>query len=55
MSSFEPQVIKPINVLLDSVNFDAICYSLDWHPADHVSFIDNITKRKIHSTSPVRN
>ncbi|XP_059489336.1 nicotinamidase [Neocloeon triangulifer] len=48
------EVIKPINQLLDNVQFDGICYSLDWHPADHVSFIDNITKRKIHSTSPLR-
>ncbi|XP_065348796.1 nicotinamidase [Cloeon dipterum] len=48
------EVIKPINNLVDTVPFDGICYSLDWHPADHVSFIDNVGKRKIHSTSPVR-
>lgn len=28
-------------------------YSLDWHPADHVSFVDNIKKRALHTTSPL--
>lgn len=36
------QVVDPINKLIDTVEFDAVFYSLDWHPADHVSFIDNI-------------
>jgi len=35
-------VIAPINELLDTVDFDAVFYSYDWHPEDHVSFIDNI-------------
>lgn len=47
------QVIDPINKLIDTVEFDAAFYSLDWHPADHVSFIDNIKQRPIHPTSPV--
>lgn len=47
------QVIDPINKLIDTVEFDAVFYSLDWHPADHVSFIDNIKQRPIHPTSPV--
>ncbi|KFB41390.1 AGAP001435-PA-like protein [Anopheles sinensis] len=46
-------VIEPINKLLDSVDFDAVFYSLDWHPSDHVSFIDNIKQRPIHPTSPL--
>jgi len=46
-------VIDPINKLIDTVEFDAVFYSLDWHPADHVSFIDNIKQRPIHPTSPV--
>lgn len=39
------EVIEPINRLLDSVPFDAFFYSLDWHPVDHVSFIDNLHMR----------
>lgn len=47
------QVVDPINKLIDTVEFDAVFYSLDWHPSDHVSFIDNIKQRPIHPTSPV--
>lgn len=28
-------------------------YSLDWHPSDHVSFVDNVKMRPIHETSPI--
>lgn len=47
------EVIEPINHLLKTVKFDAVFYSLDWHPNDHVSFIDNITQREIHASSAV--
>lgn len=47
------EVISPINRLLDTVQFDAVFYSLDWHPSDHISFIDNIQLRPLHHTSPV--
>ncbi|XP_053695533.1 nicotinamidase isoform X2 [Sabethes cyaneus] len=47
------EVIDPINKLLDTVDFDSVFYSLDWHPSDHVSFIDNIKQRPIHPTSPL--
>ncbi|XP_075226775.1 nicotinamide amidase isoform X2 [Lycorma delicatula] len=47
------EVIEPINKLLDTVNFDTVFYSLDWHPSDHVSFIDNLPQRKVHSSSVV--
>lgn len=47
------EVIEPINRLLDTVRFDGVFYSLDWHPSDHVSFIDNITMRELDSSSPV--
>lgn len=47
------EVIEPINRLLDTVQFDAVFYSLDWHPPDHVSFIDNIHLRPLHPSSPV--
>lgn len=30
-----------------------VFYSLDWHPSDHISFIDNIKMRKMHESSPI--
>ncbi|XP_973348.1 nicotinamidase isoform X2 [Tribolium castaneum] len=47
------EVVEPINHLLDTVQFDVVFYSLDWHPSNHVSFIDNIGQREIHPSSPV--
>lgn len=47
------EVVEPTNKLLETVQFDGVFYSLDWHPSDHVSFIDNIKQRSIHPTSPV--
>lgn len=47
------EVVEPINRLLETVAFDTVFYSLDWHPSDHVSFIDNLPQRKVHSSSPV--
>ena len=53
MFDFVLQVVDPINKLLDTVPFDVYCYSLDWHPSDHLSFVDNVCNRKFHETSPV--
>ncbi|KAL6420454.1 hypothetical protein ACFW04_014446 [Cataglyphis niger] len=47
------EVIEPINRLLETVPFDAVFYSLDWHPIDHVSFIDNLHLREIDISSSV--
>ena len=41
------QVVAPINNMLDTVPFHLHCYSLDWHPTDHVSFIDNVHLRRL--------
>ena len=46
-------VVAPINYLLDTVPFDECYYSLDWHPADHVSFIDNVSMRRLYPGSKV--
>ncbi|XP_967306.3 nicotinamidase isoform X1 [Tribolium castaneum] len=46
-------VIQPINNLLETVEFETVVYSYDWHPNDHVSFIDNISLRKLHESSPI--
>lgn len=47
------EVIEPINRLLETVNFDAVFYSLDWHPVDHVSFIDNLHLREVDPSSGI--
>ncbi|KAG7309472.1 hypothetical protein JYU34_005440 [Plutella xylostella] len=47
------EVVEPINRLLSICSFDCVFYSLDWHPPDHVSFIDNVTMRELHPNSPV--
>ena len=47
------QVVAPINKLLETVPFDSVCYSLDWHPNDHISFIENVHTRKLDISSPV--
>lgn len=46
------EVIAPINNLLDTVNFDAVFYSLDWHPIEHYSFIENVNLHPLHHNSP---
>lgn len=30
-----------------------VFYSLDWHPSDHISFIDNLKNRPLHESSPI--
>ena len=46
-------VVPVINKLIDTIPFDVITYSLDWHPASHCSFIENVQKRKLSKYSPV--
>ena len=40
--------------MIDTVPFDLHCYSIDWHPSDHVSFIDNIHMRQLHPDSKIQ-
>lgn len=47
------QIIEPINYLLGCIDFDMVFYSLDWHPSDHISFIDNVKTRPLHESSPI--
>jgi nicotinamidase-related amidase len=48
------EVVPVINELLDTVPFDVVAYTLDWHPKDHCSFIDNVHMRKISDKSAVK-
>ena len=48
------QVVEPINKLFETVPFPVIAYSLDWHPKDHISFIENVQLRKLDATSKIQ-
>lgn len=46
-------VIPAINSVLDHVNFDLVVYTRDWHPSNHISFLENVEKRKLHPNTKV--
>ena len=46
-------VVPVINELIDNCHFDTVVYSLDWHPKDHISFVENVKCRKLHHSSKV--
>lgn len=46
-------MVEPLNRLLDTVDFDVVCYSMDWHPQDHISFIENVKNRPLHESSRI--
>ena len=48
------EVVPVINQLLKNVPFDVIVYTLDWHPENHCSFIENLHLRKLSAKSPVK-
>ncbi|CAF3413046.1 unnamed protein product, partial [Rotaria sp. Silwood2] len=39
------EVVPVINRLLDSIDFDVVVYTYDWHPSDHISFFDSLHLR----------
>lgn len=47
-------VIDPINLMLDTVTFHEVIYTLDWHPPNHISFVDNVKLRKLHQSSKIQ-
>jgi nicotinamidase-related amidase len=47
-------VVPVINEIIRTVPFNVIAYTLDWHPQDHCSFIENVQMRKIHSKSKIK-
>ncbi|XP_014612312.1 PREDICTED: pyrazinamidase/nicotinamidase-like [Polistes canadensis] len=48
------QVIKPINRLLKTIDWNEIVYTLDYHPEDHISFYENLHLRELHPTSQIK-
>ena len=47
------EVVPVINNLINTVPFNTIAYTLDWHPPDHCSFHENVHLRPLHKYSPV--
>ena len=47
------EVVPVINHLIDTIPFDVIVYTQDWHPQNHCSFIENVHLRKLSENSPV--
>uniref|UniRef100_A0A1I8JJI6 nicotinamidase n=3 Tax=Macrostomum lignano TaxID=282301 RepID=A0A1I8JJI6_9PLAT len=49
-------VVPVINDVIakHSAAFKTVIYSLDWHPADHISFLDNLAKRKLSDKSKIK-
>ncbi|KXJ09935.1 Nicotinamidase [Exaiptasia diaphana] len=47
------EVISTINEILHQKLFNHVVYTLDWHPPDHCSFVDNVHKYPVHHSSPV--
>ena len=49
-------LVPIINGLLDTVPFDNIIYSQDWHPTNHISFFDNLNLpgRDFAEDSPIK-
>lgn len=47
-------VVPVINHLVANVPFDLCVYTLDWHPEDHISFFENVDKRKISEKSSTK-
>lgn len=46
-------VVEPVNRMIDTVPFDMHCYSLDWHPKNHISFVENVPMRQLSPESPI--
>lgn len=40
------EVVPIINNLIRTIPFDVIVYTYDWHPANHISFFDNLDSRR---------
>lgn len=47
-------VIPAINSVLDTVSFDLVVYTRDWHPPNHISFVENVDKWRLHPTNKIR-
>jgi len=40
------EVVPIINHLIQTIPFDVIVYTYDWHPSNHISFFENLESRR---------
>ncbi|XP_071949471.1 nicotinamidase-like [Antedon mediterranea] len=46
-------VIPIINSILETESFSTVGYTRDWHPPNHISFVDNVKRYPVDPSSPV--
>ena len=46
-------MVELINQLSEISGWDLVVFTMDWHPADHISFVTSAHKFKQHSESKV--
>jgi len=46
-------IVPIINGLLSQSLFDVTVYSSDWHPENHISFVENVKERPLHANSKI--
>ncbi|XP_074650893.1 nicotinamidase-like isoform X2 [Tubulanus polymorphus] len=47
------EVVPVINNILENTSFDVVVYTFDWHPPNHLSFVENVNLRSLDSSSQV--
>ncbi|XP_065566213.1 nicotinamidase-like [Artemia franciscana] len=48
------EVLEPINRMIENVPFDHVFYTMDWHPKNHISFIDNVKLWPVDESSKIK-
>ncbi|XP_055345600.1 uncharacterized protein LOC129593359 [Paramacrobiotus metropolitanus] len=48
------EIVPVINGMLQRHSFDAVVYSMDWHPPNHCSFLHNVTKHTLHPSNKIK-
>ncbi|XP_060554363.1 nicotinamidase-like [Ruditapes philippinarum] len=48
------EVVPVINHILDTIPFDLVVYTKDWHPDNHISFIENVKQRPITTSCKIK-
>ncbi|CAG0918449.1 unnamed protein product [Notodromas monacha] len=47
------EVVPAVNHLVNTIKFNVVVYSFDWHPENHISFASNARMRQMHPSSKI--
>lgn len=47
------EVVPIINKMIADHTYDLVAYTIDWHPADHCSFVTNVGKYPLDKSSKI--